>query len=65
MNLKHTFKTSIIGLKTNKVRSLLTILGIVIGISAIIIIFSIGKGAENLILNELGGIISSKTSNKN
>lgn len=38
------------------VRSLLTVLGIVIGISSIILIFSIGKGAENLILDQLGGM---------
>jgi putative ABC transport system permease protein len=56
MKLKYSFKTSIIGLKVNKVRSFLTILGIVIGISSIILIFSIGKGAENLILDQLGGI---------
>ncbi|MBU1557883.1 ABC transporter permease [Patescibacteria group bacterium] len=56
MKLYHSFKTSIIGLRVNRVRSLLTILGIVIGISAIILIFSIGKGAENLILDQLGGM---------
>ncbi len=56
MRLHHAFKTSIVGLKTNRVRSALTILGIVIGISAIIMLFSLGKGAEGLILNELGGM---------
>ncbi len=56
MKLLHSFQTSIIGLRVNKTRSLLTILGIVIGISSIILIFSIGKGAENLILDQLGGM---------
>lgn len=56
MHIKNIFKTSIIGLKVNRVRSLLTILGIVIGISSIILIFSVGKGAENLIVGQLGGL---------
>jgi len=56
MKIKHLYKTSLVGLRTNKVRSLLTVLGIVIGISSIILIFSIGKGAENLILDQLGGM---------
>ena len=46
-------KTSVTALRTNKSRSLLTILGIVIGIAAIIIVMAVGRGAENLILNEI------------
>ena len=56
MLLKYRIKTASAGLVTNKSRSLLTILGIVIGITAIIIVMSIGKGAENLILGEIEGI---------
>ncbi|MFC1721189.1 ABC transporter permease [Patescibacteria group bacterium] len=56
MVIPHLLKTAYIGLKTNKTRSALTILGIVIGITAIILIVSIGKGAEGLILKEVGGI---------
>lgn len=56
MNLGHAFKTAIVGLRVNKVRTFLTILGIVIGISSIILIFSIGKGAESLIIDQLGGM---------
>lgn len=55
MLLKYRIKTASAGLVTNKSRSLLTILGIVIGITAIIIVMSIGKGAENLILGEIEG----------
>jgi len=44
------------GLKTHKSRSLLTILGIVIGITAIILVLSLGRGAENLILGQIKGI---------
>jgi len=51
----HTTKVAYKALKVNKSRSFLTILGILIGIAAIIMMMSIGKGAENLILGEIGG----------
>ncbi|OGZ34321.1 MAG: hypothetical protein A3I88_03715 [Candidatus Portnoybacteria bacterium RIFCSPLOWO2_12_FULL_39_9] len=56
MTLKHTFKTAFNGVKTNKSRSGLTILGIIIGITAIILVMSLGKGAEELILNQIRGL---------
>ena len=40
----------------NKVRTLLTMLGIIIGISSVIMIISIGGGATELIASELGGL---------
>lgn len=40
----------------NKVRTLLTMLGIIIGISSVILIISIGNGATGLITSELGSI---------
>ncbi len=55
MILNHLFKTSFKGITANKGRSFLTILGIVIGITGVVLIVSIGQGAEKLILNELGG----------
>jgi len=56
MNTKNTLKTAITGLKLQKSRSLLTILGIVIGITAIIMVTALGQGAQNLILGELKSI---------
>jgi putative ABC transport system permease protein len=56
MTLRHLFKTSITGLSTNRSRSLLTILGIVIGITAIMLVVSLGAGAQNLILGEVQGL---------
>jgi len=50
MNLKYIIKTAYKGLLANKFRSFLTILGILIGIASIIMIVSIGQGAQNLIL---------------
>lgn len=43
-------------LQRNKVRSFLTSLGIIIGISSVIIIMSLGAGAHSLVVNEIQGI---------
>ncbi len=40
----------------NKVRTLLTMLGIIIGISSVILIISVGNGATGLITSELGSL---------
>ncbi|MDP3948405.1 MAG: ABC transporter permease [bacterium] len=60
MILRYTLKTAISGLQTHKSRSLLTILGIVIGVAAIMIVMSLGQGAQNLILSQIQSI-GSKT----
>ena len=60
MKLKYSIKTSINGLKTHKSRSALTILGVVIGITSIMIIMSLGAGAQNLILSQIQGSMSSR-----
>ncbi len=56
MILLHTIKSALSGLLIHKGRSALTVLGIVIGVMSIILIVSIGKGAEGLILKEIGGL---------
>jgi ABC-type antimicrobial peptide transport system permease subunit len=53
MKIKHIIQTGGKSLKSNKGRSLLTILGIVIGITAIMLIFSLGSGAQKLITSQL------------
>ncbi|MEI6238657.1 MAG: ABC transporter permease [bacterium] len=60
MRIKYSIKTALTGLTANKTRSALTILGIVIGITAIILIMSLGQGAQNLILGQIQGM-GSKT----
>lgn len=60
MLYKHIFKTAYGGVRAHKSRSALTILGIVIGITAIIAIVSIGRGAQDLILKQIQGM-GSKT----
>jgi putative ABC transport system permease protein len=56
MLLRYSIRTALTGLATHKSRSALTILGIVIGIAAIIIVVSLGEGAQNLILNQVQSI---------
>lgn len=60
MTIKNTLKISIRGLKSNKSRSALTILGIVIGITSIMLIMSLGNGAQALILSQIQSV-GSKT----
>jgi putative ABC transport system permease protein len=56
MKLTDTIKLSFFVLRTNKVRSFLTGLGIIIGIAAVIVIMSAGAGAQSLIVNQLNSI---------
>jgi len=51
MEIAVNLKTALGSLKRNKVRSLLTMLGIIIGISSFILIKSVGAGAQGLILD--------------
>lgn len=56
MNLLSTIKTALGALRAHIGRSLLTILGIVIGIVAIVLVISLGQGARELILNQVESI---------
>ncbi|MCI8853479.1 MAG: macrolide ABC transporter permease, partial [Lachnospiraceae bacterium] len=50
------FKMAIDNIRANKGRSFLTMLGIIIGISSVIMIMSIGQGAKSSISDELNAI---------
>ncbi|MDD5466512.1 MAG: ABC transporter permease [Anaerolineales bacterium] len=56
MNLWASFIEALESLTANKLRSGLTILGIVIGVAAVIAMVSIGRGAENTITGSIQGI---------
>ncbi|MCK4918661.1 MAG: ABC transporter permease, partial [Candidatus Pacebacteria bacterium] len=51
--LKQSVKIATSSLLGNKIQSLLTMLGIIIGVASVIIIMSIGSGAQSLILSEI------------
>ena len=56
MPFHHTARIALAGLKTNKTRSALTTLGIIIGVTAIIMVVSLGQGAKDLILSQIEGL---------
>ena len=53
MKVFNIFLISLSSLGSNKLRAGLALLGIVIGISAVIILMSIGRGVQNLIISGL------------
>ncbi|MBP6942590.1 MAG: ABC transporter permease, partial [Candidatus Buchananbacteria bacterium] len=56
MTIRDSIVVAIKTLRVNKRRSLLTSLGIIIGIAAVIIIISVGAGAQSLIVNQLNSV---------
>jgi putative ABC transport system permease protein len=52
MNILESFKVALESIRTNKLRSFLTMLGIIIGISSVITIVSIGRGGKSAITGE-------------
>ncbi len=53
MKISRLIKLSFQSLKNNKIRALLTMLGIIVGIMSVIIINSVGAGAQSLIFNQV------------
>ncbi len=52
MNLKNTFIIALKSIWTNKVRSFLTTLGVIIGVSSVVMLIAIGKGLEAYITDQ-------------
>jgi len=49
MNFTSTFRLALRALARNKMRSALTMLGIIIGVGAVIAVVSIGQGAQYMV----------------
>lgn len=56
MDTKEHFKLAFNSLKANKMRSILTTLGVIIGVFAVIILVSIGSGLQKYITEQISGL---------
>jgi putative ABC transport system permease protein len=56
MNILESIRLAMRGLLANKMRSILTMLGIIIGVGAVIALLSIGQGAQAAITEQVQGI---------
>ncbi|MRR29220.1 ABC transporter permease, partial [bacterium] len=56
MNILNNIRIALRALKANKLRSSLTVLGIVIGVAAVVALLSIGKGATSGITSQVEGM---------
>jgi putative ABC transport system permease protein len=53
MNVRDIYRLSTRSLSANKKRAALTMLGIIIGITSVIVIMAVGAGAQSLVLNQI------------
>ena len=56
MNIGQAIKEALESLYSNKLRSILTILGIIIGVGAVIAMLAVGQGAQSTITGSISGI---------
>ena len=56
MEIRQAIREALESLNANKIRAGLTILGIVIGVAAVIAMLAVGAGAQDTILGSIGGI---------
>src|SRR4051812_13681574 len=56
MNLIAIIKVAVRALNRNKLRTALTMLGIIIGVGAVIVLVSIGQGAQSMVLNSMSSM---------
>ncbi len=56
MNFAEYIKLAFNALRTNKVRSLLTMLGIIIGVASVILLVSIGTGLQNYVTEQFASL---------
>lgn len=61
MELQELIKLSLHALRANLMRSMLTMLGVIIGVFAVILLVSIGSGLQRYITNQISGLGSNLT----
>src|SRR5579863_3306018 len=68
MNLFECFRVALRGLMSNKLRTALTMLGIIIGVGVVILVVAIGEGAKQRVteaVNSMGTNLLNVTSDRN
>lgn len=56
LNLRESMKMAMRSIKTSKVRSFLTMLGIIIGVASVIVLVSIGQGSSQSVKEQIGSL---------
>ena len=56
MSILEYLKTALVALRLNKLRSVLTTLGIIIGVASVIVMSGIGSGASKQIENQISSL---------
>ena len=56
MTIYESLRTAVNGLTTNKMRAILTMLGIIIGVASVVALMSLGEGVEAMITGEIEGL---------
>ena len=56
MRLAEAFRVAVTALQANRLRSLLTMLGVVIGVSAVVVLVAIGSGAKREVEDQVNGL---------
>jgi putative ABC transport system permease protein len=56
MNVIESIRVALRGLAANKMRAILTMLGIIIGVAAVIALMAIGQGVQNSVTQQIQGI---------
>lgn len=62
MNFLQVIKLAIAGVRSNKMRSLLTMLGVIIGVAAVIVLVSLGQGTTKSVTGRIQGLGSNLVS---
>jgi putative ABC transport system permease protein len=58
MNIFELVRTALESLWSNKMRSVLTMLGVIIGVASVVALLAIGGGVSDSISNQIQGIVS-------
>ncbi|GAA3443590.1 ABC transporter permease [Planomonospora venezuelensis] len=56
MRTAEAFRMALEALRTNRLRSALTMLGVIIGVSAVVVLVAVGTGAKNAVESEIAGL---------